>query len=55
MDELVFRRKVYQIAVLLMKWQFQAPFILTTAIDILFSRGQQQKFNFAQVSRQEGK
>jgi hypothetical protein len=37
MDELALRRTVYQIAVSPMKWQLVGSFILSTAIDILFS------------------
>jgi hypothetical protein len=34
MDELAFRRTVYQIAVSLMKWQLAVPFLLSSTIDI---------------------
>jgi hypothetical protein len=36
MDEFAFSRTFYQVAVLLMKWQLVAPFLLSTAIDIYF-------------------
>jgi hypothetical protein len=37
MDELAFQRRVYQIAVSLMKEQIVDPFLLSSMTDILFS------------------
>jgi hypothetical protein len=45
MDELAFRRTVYQIAVTLTVWQLEVSFVLLTAIDV-FSCQQQQEVRF---------
>jgi len=46
MDELAFRRTVYQIAVSLMKWQLILLFLPWTAVDTLFSQQKQQRIQF---------